>query len=127
MISPEDETVLRKAIDLGHLAVKNKLRGLSNLFHEMPVCVQDFPGHAGQTWTLDGENGETVCTSASMLLSLQRLLHNAAGEPEQLNSLLNGRLIQEGILERDKILAAQKSETTPAGREKKPEDACWKY
>ena len=121
VISPEDETLLRDAIGVGHLAVKNKLRGVSNLFHEMPVCVQNFPGHAGQTWSLDGESGDTVCTSASMLLSLQKLLHTAAGEPEQLNSLLNGRLIQEGSLERDKILAAQTPQTTPGSREKRTE------
>ncbi|PNY25671.1 DNA repair protein rad8 [Tolypocladium capitatum] len=120
-ISPEDESLLRQAIGVGHLAVKNKLRGLSNQFHEMPVCVQEFPGHAGQTWSLDGGSGDNVCTSASMLLSLQKLLHDAASEPEQLNSLLNGRLIQQGILERDKILAAGTPETTPGGREKKTE------
>lgn len=121
VISPEDESLLREAIGVGHLAMKNKLRGLSNQFHEMPVCVQEFPGRAGQTWSLDGEGGDTVCTSASMLLSLQKLLHNASSEPEQLNSLLNGRLIQQGVLERDKILAAQTPETTPGGREKKTE------
>ncbi|KND89544.1 DNA repair protein rad8 [Tolypocladium ophioglossoides CBS 100239] len=121
VISPEDESLLREAIGVGHLAVKNKLRGLSNQFHEMPVCVQEFPGRAGQTWSLDGESGDTVCTSATMLLSLQKLLYNAASEPEQLNSLLNGRLIQQGILERDKILAVQTPETTPGGKEKKTE------
>ncbi|POR36516.1 DNA repair protein rad8 [Tolypocladium paradoxum] len=121
VISPEDESLLREAISVGHLAVKNNLRGLSNRFHEIPVCVQEFPGRAGQTWSLDGECGDAVCTSASMLLSLQKLLHNAASEPERLNSLLNGRLMQQGILERDKILAAQTPETAPGGREKKTE------
>lgn len=53
-ISAEDETLLREAIGFGHLAVKNRLRDLSNQFHGMPVCVEGFPGSAEQSWSLDG-------------------------------------------------------------------------
>ncbi|KAM4059756.1 SNF2 family helicase [Hirsutella rhossiliensis] len=120
-ISTEDESLLREAIDFGRLAIQNKLRGLSNQFHEVPVCVEEFPGHAGQSWSLDGKAGDTVCTSPSMLLSLQKLLRDAAGSPEQLNSLLNGRLILEGRQEKDRILAAQGPLETSDGKGKRPE------
>ncbi|KAJ6445920.1 Annexin A7 [Purpureocillium lavendulum] len=118
-VSAEDEAMLREAIEFGHLAVKNKLRGLSNRFHEMPVCVRDFPARAGQAWSLDDENGDTVCTSSSLLHSLQKLLYHSIGEPEKFNALLNGGLVQEGILERDKILASQSSDAEPGGKDMK--------
>lgn len=118
-VSPEDESLLREAIDLGHVAVKNKLRGLSNQFHEMPVCVRDFPAKAGQAWSLDGKDDGTVCTSSSLLQSLQKLLYDSITEPQKLNSLLNGGLLQEGKQERDKILASQSSDTERSGKEKK--------
>ncbi|UNI14950.1 hypothetical protein JDV02_001527 [Purpureocillium takamizusanense] len=110
-VSHEDESMLREAIALGHLAVKNKLRGLSNQFHEMPVCVLDFPARAGQAWSLDGEDGDSVCTSSSLLQSLQKLLYHSVTEPEKLNSLLNGGLVQEGMKEREKMLPTQSSDT----------------
>lgn len=110
-ISTEDEEMLREAIEFGRLATDNKLRALSNLFHEVPVCVEEIPGHARQSWSLDGSPGDPVCTSPSMLLSLQRILRDAAGTPEQLNSLLNGRLMHEGIQEKDRLLTPDLAET----------------
>jgi hypothetical protein len=106
-ISAEDESLLREAIALGRLSVDNKLRNLSNQFHEIPVTVTDFPAKAGSAWSLDGESGDVVCTSASMLLALQKLIYNSAKEPEALNSLLNGGLMQAGLAEREKIIAAE--------------------
>ncbi|KAK5990790.1 putative ATP-dependent helicase C23E6.02-like protein [Cladobotryum mycophilum] len=119
-ISPEDELSLQEAIAFGHLAMNNKLKHLSNQFHEMAVCVAGFPGGAGQSWSLGDESGEdTVCTSTSMLLSLQKLIYNAAGERGDLNSLLNGGLIQEGMVERQKLLAVQTPDDASKPREKK--------
>ena len=106
-ISDQDETLLRDAIDLGRLATENKLRNLSNQFHEMPLNVQDLPGGAGASWSLSGEAESGVSTSASMILALQKLVFSTAGAPEGLNALLNGGLVQEGINERHRILTAQ--------------------
>ncbi|OAA73828.1 SNF2 family helicase [Cordyceps fumosorosea ARSEF 2679] len=114
-ISAEDEGLLRTAIDFGRLVLTSQLRCLSNLFHEMPICVTGFPVGTGKYWSLDLEESDHVCTSARMVIALQKLLYNAAGNPEQLNSLLNGGLIQEGIGERFKAQDEAKS----AGETKK--------
>ncbi|KAM3465771.1 hypothetical protein NHJ6243_001443 [Beauveria neobassiana] len=128
-INDEDEALLKTAIDFGHLVLKNELRILSNRFHEMPVCVAGFPGGAGRYWSLDGEENGFICTSASMMLTVQKMLYNAASkavdDPGQLNSLLNGGLIQNGLLERERaeteaesIRRATKTATTLAGNTK---------
>ncbi|KAF4512448.1 hypothetical protein G6O67_001587 [Ophiocordyceps sinensis] len=127
-IKKEDEALLREAVDFGRLAIQNKLRELSNQFHEVPVCVEEFPANAGQSWSLDGKVGDTVCTSPILLLSLQKLLRDAVGAPEQLNSLLNGRLILAGTQEKDRILAAAsggngKNSDTLAGNTKLGNDS----
>ncbi|RDA84794.1 hypothetical protein CP532_6535 [Ophiocordyceps camponoti-leonardi (nom. inval.)] len=106
-VSEEDEKLLREAIEFGHVAVKNTLRSLSHSFHEIPVCVEQFPANAGQAWSLDGKSADCVSTSASLLSSLQRIVHGALGAPEQLNSLLNGGLVQKGKAEMAKMQAAQ--------------------
>jgi hypothetical protein len=116
-INAEDEELLLQAIQFGHLVINNKLRTLSNQFHEMPVCVTGFPGGAGQHWSLDGEAEDPICTSASMLLALQKLLYSAAQNPEELNSLLNGGLIQQGIVERQK--ATEEAEASGGSNKKK--------
>ncbi|KAI9171514.1 DNA repair protein rad8 [Paramyrothecium foliicola] len=115
-ISTEDEALLRSAIAFGQLAMNDSLRNLSNQFHEIPVSVIDFPGRSGSSWSLDGEPGDIVCTSASMLLVLQKLMYSAAKEPEELNSLLNGGLLQAGLAEKEKILAAESLENTASER-----------
>ncbi|KAL6694888.1 P-loop containing nucleoside triphosphate hydrolase protein [Trichoderma pleuroticola] len=121
-ISPEDEALLQEAIQFGNLAMRNKLRNLTNQFHEMAVSVTGFPGNAGESWSLDGASAENgICTSASMLLSLQKLIYNAAGSEEKLNSLLNGDLISEGTLERIKLLNAAAPEKDSKSKEKSSE------
>ena len=112
-IGPEDEILLHEAIRLGHIAMRNSLRNLSNQFHEMPVCVENFPGGAARAWSLgddEGAAGNTTCTtSASLLLALQKLVYSTAGEPERFNALLNGGFVQEGMLEREKLRNDQSS------------------
>lgn len=109
-VSQDDEALLREAINFGHLAMRNSLRDLSNQFHEMPVMVESFPGAAGRSWSLSATDGGSkeggICTSASLLLSLQKLIYDTAGEPEKFNALLNGGLLQEGINEKQKLIEA---------------------
>lgn len=120
-IDAEDEELLQQAIQFGHVVISNKLRSLSNQFHEMPVCVTGFPGGAGKQWSLDGEAEDVICTSASMMLALQKLMYSAAQNPEELNSLLNGGLIQQGILERQKVI--DDAEASGGSSKKKKEKA----
>ncbi|ATY58252.1 SNF2 family helicase [Cordyceps militaris] len=119
--SAEDEALLKTAIDFGHLVLTNKLRSLSYQFHEMPVCVTGFPGAAGKHWSLDGEENDQVCTSARMMLALQKLLYKAASHPQQLNYLLNGGLVQEGMLEREKARAEAASTGATSKKRNTPE------
>ncbi|KAL7925120.1 P-loop containing nucleoside triphosphate hydrolase protein [Trichoderma austrokoningii] len=134
-ISPEDESLLQQAIRFGNLAIHNRLRNLTNQFHEMAVSVTGFPGNAGASWSLDGAamDGGSICTSTSMLLSLQSLVYKAARSEEKFNSLLNGELISAGTSERSKLLDAaapeksskskEKSSSTLAGNTKLGEDS----
>ncbi|KAJ6790380.1 hypothetical protein PWT90_04218 [Aphanocladium album] len=119
--SPEDKELLKTAIEFGHLVLTSRLRSLSNQFHEMPICVTGFPGDAGKSWSLDGEEGDSICTSASMIIALQQLLYKAASNPEELNSLLNGGLIQQGILERQKAQVEAESTGTTKKKGQKSE------
>ena len=119
IVGEEDRRLLALATRLGQVAIADSLRNLSNRFHEMPILIRGPLGDVSHAWSLDGEGGDTICTSASMVLSLQRLLSHAAGDPEALNSLLNGGLIQEGLDERTKVLAAQAPDKDGAGKEKK--------
>ncbi|KAF7546629.1 hypothetical protein G7Z17_g8297 [Cylindrodendrum hubeiense] len=117
-ISAEDQELLEQAIEIGHVAMANRLRNLSNEFHEMPVSAHGFPDIFGQSWSLDGESDNVMCSSASMMLALQKLIHKSAKTPEELNSLLNGKLIQEGIAERERILISQSTDKPASSVEK---------
>ncbi|KAF4123412.1 SNF2 family N-terminal domain [Geosmithia morbida] len=126
-LSAEDEDLLNQAIKLGHVAVGNEMRNLSNKFHEMPIYVKDFPSKAGKSWSLGGgtttepSGSSNTTTLASLILALQRLVHNAAGEPEKLNALLNGGLAQKGEREREMLqqtVTPAKTAETLAGNTK---------
>ncbi|KAI5466346.1 P-loop containing nucleoside triphosphate hydrolase protein [Mariannaea sp. PMI_226] len=113
-ISDEDQKLLEQAIEFGRLILSNHLRRLSNQFHDIPISAHGFPNSIGRSWSLDGEVETVVCSSSSMLLALQKLIHKSASNPEALNSLLNGQLEQEGILARDRMLEPQQSEGKPS-------------
>lgn len=118
-ISAEDDELLRTAIEFGRLALTSRLRSLSNQFHEMPICVAGFPGGAGKAWSLDGEMNGPICTSTPMVVALQKLLYHASGRPEELNSLLNGGLVQEGLLQREKVITEAHSTNITRTKEEK--------
>jgi hypothetical protein len=135
-ISPEDESLLQQAIQFGNLVMHNRLRNLTNQFHETAVSITGFPGNAGASWSLDDTATDgSICTSTSMILSLQSLVYKAARSEEKFNSLLNGELISEGASERLKLLDAaapeksskskskEKSSSTLAGNTKLGDDS----
>ncbi|KAF4984823.1 hypothetical protein FZEAL_51 [Fusarium zealandicum] len=115
-ISAEDQQLLEEAIKIGHIAVEDRLRIMGNQFHEMPVHVTGFPPEFANSWSLDGETLDGMCSSAAMLLALQRLISKSANKPEELNSLFNGRLIQEGIHQRERMLLEQSNSNSPDNR-----------
>ncbi|KAI1328316.1 hypothetical protein F5Y16DRAFT_158773 [Xylariaceae sp. FL0255] len=108
-ISPEDETLLKEAIDFGRQTIQNRLKDVSNRFHTMPLFLEDFPGGKGSSWSLDeeGSEGGLVCTSASLIRSLQKFLDPCLDVPTSLQLMIDsGRLEQQGIAERSQALAA---------------------
>ncbi|KAF4996228.1 hypothetical protein FDECE_12529 [Fusarium decemcellulare] len=116
-ISAEDQHLLEHAIKLGHTALENNIRMITNQFHEMPACVDGFPDGFGASWSLDGETGDGMCSSSSMLLALQQLMYKSASKPEELNSLLNGALIQKGVDERDRLFQVQQDDGPGSSRQ----------
>ncbi|PHH72121.1 hypothetical protein CDD80_4755 [Ophiocordyceps camponoti-rufipedis] len=107
-VSAEDERLLREAIEFGHVAVRSKLRDISHGSHEIPVCVEQFPANAGGSWSLDGQGGDEIITSASLLSAVQKTIHTALeGPPEKLNSLLNGGLARKDKGDKGKRMAEE--------------------
>ncbi|RGP58747.1 DNA repair rad8 [Fusarium longipes] len=124
-INNEDRCLLEQAIQFGHVVTGNKLKALSNQFHEMPVYVKGMPQSFSTSWSLDGDTGDGMCSSSNMLVALQKLIYKSASKPDQFNSLLNGQLAQEGIEERERMLASndlEKSSQTLAGNTKLGDD-----
>ncbi|CEI64709.1 hypothetical protein FVEN_g3217 [Fusarium venenatum] len=120
-ISTEDRQLLEQAIQFGHVVINNKLKTLSNQFHEMPVFVKGMPNSSSASWSLDGETGDGMCSSSNMLVALQKLVYKSVSKPDKFNSLLNGQLAQEGVTERERILASNdpgKNPQTLAGNTK---------
>ncbi|KAI1441786.1 P-loop containing nucleoside triphosphate hydrolase protein [Annulohypoxylon stygium] len=102
-ISNEDEDLLRQAIEFGKVAVKNRLKDVSQEFYTMPLYVDEFPGGNGRSWSLDdhGIVGEPICTDAGMVLALQKFLNPCIDAPTSLRLMISsGRLDQQGLAER---------------------------
>ncbi|TRX98255.1 hypothetical protein FHL15_000900 [Xylaria flabelliformis] len=107
-ISPEDEDLLKQAIEFGKKAATNSLKNVSNRFHSMPIYLQDFPGGRGKSWSLDNEETREglVCTDAGLIHSLQKFLNPCLDAPTSLQFLINsGKLDQQGLAERSQALA----------------------
>lgn len=103
--SPEDKQSLREAIELGHVALGNKLRNISNRYHEVPITVEGLPGGAEKSWCLGDESDENNYTCAGLMHSLQRRIRAEAKHGiGQLNSFLNGGISMAGELEREAML-----------------------
>ncbi|KAF5616689.1 DNA repair rad8 [Fusarium sp. NRRL 52700] len=110
--SDQDRELLEQAIQFGHIVLGNKVKALSNVFHEMPLSVHGLPHNVSASWSLDQEAGDHICSSS-------------ASKPEELNSLLNGRLIQEGVDSRMRMLETDEttnSSQTLAGNTKLGDD-----
>jgi hypothetical protein len=116
-ISDKDADLLRDAIAAGRLAEKNHIKECSNLFHEIPLYVQDFPWGAGQPWSLDLKDGDPVCTDSRMILELQRFLQPLVDAPESLQIIFEtGRLAERGREARLKGIEDQDSRVESASQ-----------
>lgn len=108
-MSPEDEKLLKEAIDFGKLAANNQLKDVSNQFHALPIYLENFPGGNGINWSLDnkGEDGEPICTDAGLVSALQKYLNPCIDAPNSLELMIQtGRLDSQGKAERTQALTA---------------------
>jgi hypothetical protein len=107
-ISKDDESLLRSAIEFGHVAARNHLKIHANMFHEMPIYVENFPGGFGKAWSIDQTEGDPVCTDSPMIRELQRYLQPTEDAPHSLQMLFNsGAFEARGSAERTKAIEAE--------------------
>lgn len=113
-ISAEDEALLRSAIDFGKRAGNNDIKRCANLFHEVPLYVQNFPWRAGREWSLNLKDGDPVCTDSRLIAALQKLLHPLVNSPTSLQLMFDsGRFAARGWEERSKGIEDQSLESEP--------------
>ncbi|KAG7292060.1 hypothetical protein NEMBOFW57_002091 [Staphylotrichum longicolle] len=113
-ISAEDEALLRSAIDFGKRAGNNDIKRCANLFHEVPLYVQNFPWRAGREWSLNLKDGDPVCTDSRLIAALQKLLHPLVNAPTSLKLMFDsGRFTARGWEERSKGIEDQSLESEP--------------
>ncbi|KXX76119.1 DNA repair protein rad8 [Madurella mycetomatis] len=113
--SDEDVALLREAIAAGRLAETNIVKTCANLFHEIPLYVQNFPWGAGQSWSLDLKEGDPVCTDSRMVLELQKVLQPLVDAPASLQIMFeSGRFAERGLEARLKGIDDQDPVSRPA-------------
>ncbi|KAK1988702.1 P-loop containing nucleoside triphosphate hydrolase protein [Colletotrichum cereale] len=96
-VSEEDEVLLKQAMEVAQTALNNQLKEYSNKFNEVPIFIQDFlPNGVGSAWSLDDRKTNPTCTDAGMVLAVQKLIASSQSDTAKLNSLLNGKLEEEG-------------------------------
>ncbi len=111
-ISADDEALLRSAIEFGRRAERNDIKRCANLFHEIPLYVQNFPWGAGREWSLDLKDGDPVCTDSRMISALQKFLHPLVDSPTSLQLMFDsGRFTERGREEREKGIEDQNPDT----------------
>ncbi|POS71873.1 hypothetical protein DHEL01_v209733 [Diaporthe helianthi] len=98
-INESDEARLKASINLGKMAVGNKIKRAANIFHEMSIYVDQFPGGCSTAWSVDEGTGDgPLCTNWKLVIAAQRTLRPFLGSTEVLNTYLNsGAFLNEGF------------------------------
>lgn len=109
-ISHNDRALLTDAIAFGKVASENGLKDISNAYHALPLYLDHFPGgsdHA-KAWSLadeDPQDGEPVCTDASLIQALQRFLNPMIDAPNSLQLIMDtGAMDRQGLSEKTRML-----------------------
>ncbi|KAK5663793.1 hypothetical protein OQA88_4225 [Cercophora sp. LCS_1] len=114
-ITAEDEEILRQAISFGRLAERNHIKECANSAHEVPIYLKDFPWGAGKEWSIDGQEGDPVCTDSGLVLALQKFLHPLVDAPASLHlTFTSGKFAQRGKEETAKKLDGKAAVAPPA-------------
>lgn len=133
-ITEADEALLNAAIELGTIAVGNKIKNAANVFHEMPIYIDHFPAGGLTAWSVDNVTSTgLICTNWKLMIAAQKALRPFLGSTEGLNTYLNsgsffamGRSMQGSAI-RDAqppqtSATARNAEKTLAGNTKLGED-----
>lgn len=118
-ISEIDEALLKTSINLGKIAVGNKIKRAANVFHEMPIYVDQFPGGCSTAWSVDETTGNgPLCTNWKLVIAAQRTLRPFLGSTAVLNTYLNsGSFVTEGLSAQGRAIHdAQPSQSPSTGR-----------
>ncbi|KAK6846097.1 hypothetical protein PG987_001285 [Apiospora arundinis] len=109
-ISETDRALLKDAIAFGEVAFKNDLKDISHRYHTLPLYLEHFPGgssHA-KSWSLsdqDIQDGEPMCTDASLIRALQKFLNPMIDSPISLQVMMDsGTMDRQGVSERTSML-----------------------
>lgn len=133
-INEADQSLLNAAIKLGKIAVGNKVKRAANVFHEMPIYIDHFPGGCLKDWSVDYMTSTgLLCTNWKLMIAAQRALRPFLGSTEGLNTYLNsGWFITTGMSEQNSAIrdaqppqtstTARNAEKTLAGNTKLGED-----
>ncbi|KAG8159143.1 hypothetical protein KVR01_010804 [Diaporthe batatas] len=114
-----DEALLKASISLGKTAVGNRIKRAANVFHEMPIYVDRFPGGCSTAWSVDEETGNgPLCTNWKLVIAAQRTLRPFLGSTAVLNTYLNsGSFCTEGLSARGRAIHdAQPPQSRSVGR-----------
>jgi hypothetical protein len=133
-INESDEALLNASIKLGKLAMANKIKRAANIYHEMPLYIEKFPGGTSSAWSMDDDGGGgPTCTNWKLMIAAQRTLRPFLGSGEALNTYLNsGSFSRAGVLAQGRAIhdaqppqsprASRSAEKTLAGNTKLGED-----
>lgn len=118
-IDETDEALLKASINIGKVAVGNKIKQAANVFHEMPIYVDQFPGGCSTAWSVDETNGNgPLCTNWKLVIAAQRTLRPFLGSTAVLNTYLNsGSFVTEGLSAQGRAIRdAQLQQSPSVGR-----------
>ena len=127
-ITPDDEALLKEAINTGEYVITNNLKKQIGSWHEMPMYVQnDWPANIRAAWSLDGRLENPTLMGASMLHTAQKLVGTQLYKENQMEMFLDeGRRTLRDALQAVNIApepriadkksskASKKSEAPPA-------------
>jgi superfamily II DNA or RNA helicase len=84
-VTPEDEQLLRQAIQMGEVALSNGIFKVVSKIHEMTMYVQNnFEKMVAAAWALDGDHRRPTLMGAHMITEAQKFLgaRDVEGDPE---------------------------------------------
>jgi SNF2 family DNA or RNA helicase len=88
-VSPEDEVLLKEAINVGEAVLSNGISQTISKFHEMPMYIQnEFPDDVRKAWALDARPINPTLMGTTMLHSAQKFVESQLWKEDPMDGLL---------------------------------------